>query len=90
VEETKISAPNLNPLKCVGLTIVAFRVGSTEINPQDIAPSGAPDDVASRGSLGGRATTVSETASSAVRIMWKMSATSMLLLSTNSFPPPLS
>jgi hypothetical protein len=78
VEETKVSAPNLNPLKCVSLTIVAFRVGSTEIDAKDIAPSGAPDDVASLGGLGGREATMSESAGGTVRVVREMSATSML------------
>jgi hypothetical protein len=78
VEETKISAPNLNPLKCVGLTIVAFRVGSTEIIPKDIAPSGAPDDVASLGGLCSREATMSESAGGTVRVVREMPATSML------------
>jgi hypothetical protein len=78
VEETKISAPNLNPLKCVGLTIVALRVGSTEIDAKDIAPSGAPDDVASLSGLGGREATMSEAAGGTVRVVREMSAASML------------
>ena len=78
VEETKISGPNLNPLKCVCLTIVAFKVRSVEVDPKDITPSGAPDDVASLGGLGGRAATVSETAGITVRIVREMPATSML------------
>ena len=78
VEETKISAPNLNPLECVGFTIVAFRVGSTEIDAKDIAPSGAPDDVASLGGLSGREATMSESAGGTVRVVREMSATSML------------
>ena len=77
VEKTKISAPNLNPLKCVGLTIVALRVGSTEIDAKDIAPSGAPDDVASLSGLGGREATMSESAGT-VRVVREMAAASML------------
>ncbi len=78
MKKTQVSVANLNSLKCVCLTIVACRVGSTEIGRKYIAPSGAPDDVTSLGSLGGRATTMSETASRAVRIMGKMFAMSML------------
>ena len=78
VEETKVSAPNLNPLECVGFTIVAFRVGSTEIDAKDITPSGAPDGVASRGGLSGREATMSESAGGTVRVVREMSATSML------------
>ena len=78
VEETKISAPNLNPLKCVGLTIVDFRVGSTEIDPKDIAPSGSPDDVASLGGLGDREATMSESAGGTVRVVREVAAASML------------
>ena len=62
----------------MGLTIVAFRVGSTEIDPKDIAPSGAPDDVASLGGLGGREATMSESAGGTVRVVREMSAASML------------
>ena len=62
----------------MSLTIVAFRVGSTEIDAKDIAPSGAPDDVASLGGLGGREATMSESAGGTVRVVREMSATSML------------
>ena len=78
MEETKIGAPNLNPLNCVCLPVVAFRVGSTEIDAKDIAPSGAPDDVARLGGLGGREAAMSESAGSTVRVVREMSAASML------------
>jgi len=54
------------------------KVGSTEIDAKDIAPSGAPDDVASLSGLGGREATMSEAAGGTVRVVREMSATSML------------
>ena len=58
--------------------IISFRVGSTEIDAKDITPSGAPDDVASRGGLSGREATMSESAGGTVRVVREMSATGML------------